>query len=347
MVWQPVRIALLFGAVAAVAVSSARAEDKPAPPADKAAPAADKAAPVTPERIAAPHPAGPPMRTIQVTECVPEPYQVTRTAYRVECRQEAYTAYRTECVPEVRTRVCTVYKRVPEVRTEVRNVCVQVPVVEERTCIQRRWVTQQVTTMVCKTVDRGHYECREVPDNWKNFCNRVRHACRRHDCCEPPPCPATKTVKCWVPCLVTEQVPVTTCKRVCVEVPVKVNVTVCRTVVRQQQVQVCTYRCVPEQRTETYTVNVARCVPYQAVRTVRVCVPYQETVTCTRMVARTVTRQVPVECAPAVSECCAPASNDCCATECGGSHGRRHFRFAGLRHREHGGGGHGCGSCCD
>jgi hypothetical protein len=315
MVRQPVRIALLFGAVAAVAVSSAQAEEKPAP--------------ATPEKIAAPAPKGPPMRTIQVTECVPEQYQTTRTAYRIECKQEAYTAYRTVCVPETRTRVCTVYKRVPEVRTEVRNVCVRVPVVEERTCIQRRWETQQVTTMVCKTVDRGHYECREVPDRWKEFCNRVRRCGRRHDdCCEPCPPPPTKTVKCWVPCKVTEQVPVTTCKRVCVEVPVKVNVTVCRTVVRQEKVQVCAYRCVPEQRTETYTVNVTRCVPYQATRTVRVCVPYQETVTCTRMVARTVTRTVPVECAPE----CAPA----CDTGCDSGHGRRHHRFAGLRHREHG-----------
>src|SRR5438445_6169293 len=101
MVWQPVRSALLFGAVAAVAVSPARAETQPAP---------------APAHVH-PAPAGPAMRTIQVTECVAEPYQCTRTAYRTECKQEAYTAYRTECVPEVRTRVCAVTKRIPEMRT--------------------------------------------------------------------------------------------------------------------------------------------------------------------------------------------------------------------------------------
>jgi hypothetical protein len=37
-----------------------------------------------------------------------------------------------------------------------------------------------------------------------------------------------------------------------------------------------------------------RKVPCKATRTVRVCVPYEETVTCCKMVPRTVTRQVPV-----------------------------------------------------
>jgi hypothetical protein len=305
MVWQPVRIILLFGAVAAVAASPARADCCNPAPAPCCAPA---------------------MKTIQVTECVPEKYQVTRTAYKTECKVETYTAYKSVCVPEVRTRVCTVTKKVP-VWTEVcRNVCVKVPCVEERTICKKTWTTEQVTTMVCKTVDRGHYECKEVPDHFTDFCNRLKHSCHRHDCCEPCdcPCPAMKTVKCWVPCKVTEQCPVTHCKRVCVETPCKVQVTVYKTETRQEKHKVCTYQCVPESRTETYTVNVAKCVPYQATRTVNVCVPYQETVTCTRMVSRTVCRQVPVECAP----------------ECDTCH-RSRFHFTGLRHREH------CGCGCD
>jgi len=326
MVWQPVRIALLFGAVAAVAVSSARAD------------------------CCTPAPCAPTMKTIQVTECVPETYTTTRTAYRVECKQEAYTAYKTQCVPETRTRVCTVYKHVPEVRTEVRNVCVQVPVVEERTVMQRHWENQTVTTMVCKTVDRGHWECKEVPCYRKQLANWLHTCCHRHDCCDAcEPCcpPATRTVKCWVPCKVTEQCPVTTCKKVCVEVPCKVKVTVCKTVVHQEKFQVCCYKCVPEQRTETYTVNISRCVPFQATRTVRVCVPFQETVTCTRMVARTVSRQVPVECAPApcchstpCSPCCNSTPRSTCCDSCG--HRCHRLSFAGLLHRQHG-----CGCGCE
>jgi len=274
------------------------------------------------------------MKTIQVTECVPETYETTRTAYRYECKQETYTAYKTECVPETRTRVCTVYKRVPEMRTEVRNVCVKVPCVEERTVMKRHWEKQTCTHMVCKTVDRGHWECKEVPCAGALFGSWLHKCCHHSDCCDAcEPCcpPPTRTVKCWVPCKVTEQCPVTTCKRVCVEVCCKVNVTVCKTVVKQECHQVCCYKCVPEQKTECYTVNVRRCVPYQACRTVRVCVPYQEKVTCCRMVARTVTRQV--ECAPACPPC-SSCGNECCE----GSH----RRFAGLFHREHG-----CGCGCN
>ena len=78
MVWQPVRITLLFGAVAAVAVSSARAD------------------------CCAPAPCGPTMRTICETVCVPETYQTTRTAYKYVTKVEAYTCYKSVCVPETR-----------------------------------------------------------------------------------------------------------------------------------------------------------------------------------------------------------------------------------------------------
>ncbi len=74
---------------------------------------------------------------------------------------------------------------------------------------------------------------------------------------------------------------------------------------------------VHEQKVETYTVLCTRQVPCKAVRTVRVCVPCQETVTCCRMVARTVTKQVPV--VPCCHTCCTPCCPSCCgkASRCG------------------------------
>ena len=325
MSWQPVRIALLCGAVAAMAVSSARAD------------------------CCAPAPCAPAMRTICVTECVPQTYTTTRTCYRYENKVECYTAYKSVCVPETRTRVCTVYKRVPEVRTECRNVCVKVPTVEERTVMQTRWENQTYTKMVCKTVDRGHWECKEVPCSsgpLTGLFHRGGHdhgcnGCGNCDSCCPPP---TRTVKCWVPCKVTVQCPVTCCKRVCIKVPCKIKVNVFRTEVRQEKYQVCSYRCVPENRTETYTVNLVKCVPCQATRNVCVCVPYQQSVTCTRMVTRTVTRQVPCESpAPACGAPC--ASSAPCAAPCSTCGHHRHqrscHRCAGLFHREHG-----CGCGC-
>jgi hypothetical protein len=65
---------------------------------------------------------------------------------------------------------------------------------------------------------------------------------------------------------------------------------------------------------------VRRLVPCQSTRTVVTCVPHQETVTCCRMVCRTVEKKVP--CAPCCeTHCCA---SNCCATTCchSGSWGR-------------------------
>jgi len=261
---------------------------------------------------------------------VRENYTTTRTAYRTECRQEAYTAYRCELVPETKTRVVTCYHRVPETRTEVRTVCEYVSAMEERTCMKPCWSTVTETVMTCKKVDRGHYECREVYSHRKAMQNRLHSLCHRNDCCEPclpPPC---KTVKTWCPCWVTEQCPVTRCKKVCTMVPEKVCVKVCRPVTRQVTCQVCSYRCVAEQKTETYTCCVSRQVAVPCTRTVRVCVPYQETVTCCRMVPRTVCRTVPCP----VADCCSAA---CC---CEQAKCHRRFSFAGLRHHHES-----CDSC--
>ena len=287
MVWQRVRMVLLAGALAAAAAVPARADDDCAP--------------------------APSTRKVTCTEWVPQPYQCTRTVYKMESHQETYTAYRCVSVPETRTYTCTVYKRVPEVQTVVRNICVSVPHVEQRTTMERHITCKPVTCMVRKCVDRGHYECREVPCHTHRLRECFHKLCHR-DCCEPcEPCPPpTKTVKVWVPCKVWEEVPVTRLQRVCEYVPRVCNVTVCRTETRQVTSQVTCWKCVPEQQTRTCTVMVSRTVPYQATRTVCRCVPHQETVTLTRMVARIVEKEVPC-CETTV--CCEPP---CCKTHAWG-----------------------------
>ncbi|SRR6266545_2237203 len=244
-----------------------------------------------------PAPCAPAMRTIYVNECVPETYQTQRVVYRHECRTENYTAYRCESVPVTRERVVTSYQRVCEMRTEVRRTCVRVPVCEQRTVMKPCWSWQCVTEMRTRCVDRGHYECREVP---------VHHHRRHHnDCCAP----CTKTVKVWVPCKVTECYPVTCRKKVCTMVPHVVRVNTCRTEWREHTVQVPCWKCVPVHRTVRETCCVTRTVPYQATRTVRVCVPHTEMVTCTRYVTRCVARQVPGDnCECSATVCCSSGS---------------------------------------
>jgi hypothetical protein len=242
-----------------------------------------------------------------VTEWVPEHVKTTRTAYRMEQRQEKYTAYRCEYFPEERTRTVTVHKMVPEVQNVVRTYCVSVPVVEERTVMQAHWTCRPVTKMVCKTVDNGHYECREVPCG-PTLRDRLRKLCGK-ECCDP--CPRTKIEKVWVSCPTVIQTPVTTMERVCEHRPVVVRVNTCRLEQRQENVQVTVHRCVAENRVEKFTVNVAKQVPYEAVRTVCVCVPYQEEVTVCRMVACVVEREVAVS--TSCGDCCAPS---CCTTSC-------------------------------
>jgi hypothetical protein len=280
MFWQRVRFALLAGVVAAVAVGSAHAGDCAAP-----------CAPAT--------------RTVCVNEWVPEQYQCTRTVYKTECKQETYTAYRCECVPETRTRTCTVYKMVPEVRTETRTCCVCVPCVEERTVMQACVTCKPVTKIVRKCVDKGHWECHEECCG-PTLCDRVKKWCHRHDCCYETPV-RTKTVKCWVPCKVWIECPVTCMERCCEYKPVVCKVTTYKRETRQYQVQVTCCKCVPEVRTETCTVMCRKLVPFEATRTVAHCVPVQETVTCCRMVCKSVMKQVPC-CEP----CCQPCCKKCC-----------------------------------
>jgi hypothetical protein len=232
---------------------------------------------------------------------------------------------------------------VPEVRTETRTVCVCVPTVEERTVMQTYVTCKPVTHMVRRCVDRGHWECREVPceppHRWKGCLKRLFHRDCCDSCCEPCCPPPTKTVRVWCPCPVWEEVPVTCMQRVCESRPVTCRVTVMRREMRQEQYQVTCCRCVPEQRTETYQVMVSHTVPYQATRTVAVCVPHQETVMVTRMVPRTV--EVP---APAPT-CC---ESSCGEATCCSGHGRAwHSCCHGGKHLLSGWFGGHKGSCCD
>ena len=77
---RTVRLALLIGALTAMAVSPAWANHQSC---NSCAPSC------APACESAPACCAPATRTIQVTECVPETYTVKRTAYKVECRQES------------------------------------------------------------------------------------------------------------------------------------------------------------------------------------------------------------------------------------------------------------------
>ncbi len=328
MVCRTLRMALLVGAVTAAVVSPARASHK-APccndPCGAPACCAPACAPAAP--------AAPQYRTVTITECVPETYTVKRTAYKYECRQEVYDTYRCECVPEVRERVCTYVKRVPVVTTQTRKVCKNVTVYEERTVMKTCYQTVQETCYKKVCVSRGHWECTQecVP---KHSCFRG-HGHHGGDCCDPcaQPCQEyrVRTHKHWVHCPEYCEQPYTVCKKVCVQVPTVCKVAVCRQVWEDVTCQVCTYQCVTEQRTEKYTVNVVRQVPCKATRTVRVCVPYEETVTCCRMVQRCREIQVPV---------CNYSAPTCCETSCGHGHGL----FRGRGHGHHGSS---CGCGCN
>jgi len=305
MIWQHVRVALLAGGIVAATALTARADDCCTP-------------------------CAPQYRTVCVKEWVPENYQTTRTVYTRECKQETYTAYRCESVPETRTRTCTVYKMVPEVKTVTRQVCVCVPVVEERTVMESHVVCKPETQVVRCCVDKGHYECREVPCG-PSFGERFHKLCGRHNdcCCEPcnDCCVRTKTVRCWVPCPTWEEHTVCCVKRVCESRPVTCKVTVYKREVREEKCQVTCCKCVPETKTETYTVCCTKTVPYQATRTVVCCVPHQETVNCCRMVCRTVEKKV--ECNTCCNSCC---ETTCCKPYC-------HKLCSGLGFRHH--------SCCE
>jgi hypothetical protein len=285
MVSQPVRIALLLGAITAVTVSPARA--------DNCAPACCQ----------------PATRTIQVKECVPETYKVKRTVYRTECKTEVVDGFKCEKVPEVRERTVCCVKKVPVMKVETRKCCKTVTDCEERTVMKTCYKNVQETCMKKELVRKGHWECQTV-------------ACQPKKCCDPcnpcgtSCCPETKTVKKWVNCPEYRECPVTVCKKVCYQEAVKVKVPVCRQVWTEEKVNVCTFECREEKRVEKYTVCVERKVPCKITRTVKVCVPHEEEVTCTRMVTRIVCKEVPANnCSTSCNSGCSTSCNDSCTPE--------------------------------
>ncbi len=300
MACQPVRIALLLGAITAVTVSPARADN-----------------------CACTQPC---TRTIQVRECVPETYKVKRTVYKTECKTEEVEGFRCERVPETRERTVTCVKRVPVMKEEIRKVCKTVTEYEERTVMKTCYKNVQETCMKKKLVRMGHWECETVCKT--DFCAVLHN--RFQKCCDPcDPCatcckqPETRTVtrKKWVHCPEYTECPVTVCKKVCEQVPTTCKVPVCRQVWSEVKVNVCTYNCVNETRVEKYTVCVERKVPCKVTRTVRVCVPHEEEVTCTRMVTRTVCREVPA------NNCCTTSCSSGCGDSCGGARAGLLSRF--------------------
>jgi hypothetical protein len=235
--------------------------------------------------VAAPAPC---YKTVTVTEWFPVQYEATRTVYKTEYVTENYTAYRYECVPETRTFSHTIYKSVPTFQQVVRTTYKCVPTVETRTVMHKQVVCRQVTTMKCKTVDKGHYECC-TKELGPSLHDRLR---MHHDCCYVP-CPRYKTKKVWVPCLVTVETPCTKTVREVVCVPQTVCVTVNKMVPVQETVQVCVQKCVPEVVTSTATVYVKKCVAVPATRCVARCVPVVEKYTACRLECRTVSKEVP------------------------------------------------------
>lgn len=269
MVCQTVRLALLVGAITAVAVSPARA-DAPA------------------------NCCGPTTRTIQTWECVPETYTVKRTAYKVVCVPKEVETCSWVCTPEVRERVCNVVKKIPVTETQIKKCYKTVMVNEERTVMKTCYKTVQETVMQKHLVSLGHWECREVQPLFggllhHNDCD----PCNKSSCNTCNSCPRTRKV--WVCCPKYECCPKTVCKKVCVQVPTKVCVPCCKKICTETPVQVCTFKCVTEKHVEKYTVNVRKQVMTKQTIQVRTCVPYEETVTCTRMVRKCVTREVPCD----------------------------------------------------
>lgn len=247
------------------------------------------------------------MRTIRVTECVPETYTAKRTVYKVECRQETVDGFRCETVQVQKERNVTHVKHVPVYKEEIRKVCHKVNACEEREVCKKVWRTVEETVMKKRLKCLGHWECRESCGH--GLFGGHGHGCK--DSCDPcaDDCNRTRTRKVWVYCPQYECCPVKVCKRVCVEEKCIVKVPVCRTEWREEKVKVCTMQCVTEQRVEKYTVCETRQVPCKITRTVRHCVPHEETVTCTRMVARTVERQVACP-APSCDDACRPSLGD-------------------------------------
>jgi hypothetical protein len=307
MVCQSLRLALLIGAITAVAVSPVRANFRAPNCCDPCGSASSGCGPTAPT-----------YRTVTCTEWVRENVTTTRKAYRTECKTETFDTFKTECVPVCKERVVTVNKKVPVWKEEVRKVCHKETVWETRTVNKTTHKYVQETVMKKTLVRLGHWECKEVTPFFTGFgggsglfSGHGHSACG--DACGAPcatscsdacssPC-RTRTKKVWVHCPEYKECPTTVCKKVCVTECVPCKVAVCKSVWHDEKVKVCTYTCVAEQRVEKYTAYETRKIACKSTRTVRVCVPYEETVTVCKMVPKTVTRQVPVAPCATTSTC--------------------------------------------
>jgi hypothetical protein len=305
MVCQPLRLALLIGAITAVAVSPVRASFW---------------APRCCNPCETPCTTAPAFRTVTCTEWVRENVTTTRTAYKTECRTEVYDTCRTECVPVCKEKVVCVKVKVPCVKEECRKVCHKVTTWEDRVVNKTTYKHVQETCMKKQLVRLGHWECREVTPLFGGlgsggglFSGHGHCGSSCGDACSNAcdTCKPTRTKKVWVHCPEYKECPVTVCKKVACCEAVHCKVAVCKNVWCEEKVKVCTYQCVTENRTVKYTCYETRKVACKATRTVRVCVPYCETVTCCKLVPRTVTRQVPCA-APCTTSC----SNSCSSNAC-------------------------------
>ncbi len=315
MVCQPLRLALLIGAITAVAVSPARADFGARGCCDPCGSSSSATAPCY----------------RGCTELVKEAYQVKRTTYRVECKTETYDTFRCESVPVCKEKVVTCVKKVPVWKEECRKVCHKVNVCEERTVNKTCHKFVQETCMKKQLVRLGHWECKEVTPLFSGGLFSG-HGCGSScgtscgsscgtscgsacdTCCKP-----ARTRQVWVHCPEYKECPVTVCKKVCYTECVKVKVNVCKNEWREEKVKVCSYQCVEEKKTVKYTCYEQHKVACKATRTVRVCVPCESTVTCYKWVRREVAP------APACTTSCGTCGDACCNS---GFFSRLRERFA-------------------
>jgi len=276
---------------------------------------------------------------------VQETVPVKRTTYKVECRTETYDTCRTECVPVCREKVVCCVKKIPVWTEQCVKKCVKVTCYEERMVNKTCYKYVQETCMKKQLVRLGHWECREAHSlfggghgggglfgghHGNNCCSDSCGTSCNTGCADN--CRPARMKQVWVHCPEYRECPVTVCKKVCYTECVKCKVPVCRTEWREEKVKVCTYQCVTENRVVKYTCYETRQVPCKATRTVRVCVPCEETVNCTRWVQKQAACAPAQTCAPActTSNACCNNSNACCNSN---SCCERGGLFHGMRNR--------------
>jgi len=233
-------------------------------------------------------------------------------------------------LPVCREREVNCVKKVPVYTEQMRKVCCKETVWETKMVNKTSYKNVQETCMKKQLVRLGHWEERPVQPlfggggggggfgglfggHHGGGCNSgCNDPCATNNNCNNNcnnACPRTK--KCWVHCPEYRECPVTVCKKVCVTECVPCKVAVCKMTWKEEKVKVCTYQCVTEKRIVKCTEYETRQVPCKATRTVRVCVPCEQTVNVCRMVRR--------EVAPAAAAPCnnANACNNACNDNCG------------------------------